>query len=83
MGKKIYHEITFLIWNVNEKNNLSLTVNPRSEINQSPVRQAHGPEVLEGKKSSLMSIRPRQIPVSSMNQQLTFSGIADRLSKCR
>ncbi len=59
------------------------TYEPRSEFNQSPVRQAHGPEVLEGKKSSLMSIRPRQIPVSSMNQQLTFSVVVDRQSKCR
>ncbi len=46
------------------------TYEPRSEFNQS-------------KKSSLMSIRPRQIPVSSMNQQLTFSVVVDRQSKCR
>ncbi len=32
MGKKIYHGITFLTWNVNEKNNLSLTVNPDPKL---------------------------------------------------
>jgi len=32
MGKKISHEITFLTWNVNENNNLSLTVNPDPKL---------------------------------------------------
>ncbi len=33
---------------------------PRSDNNQPPVRQAHGPEVLEGKKFPLMGIGSRQ-----------------------
>jgi len=55
---------------------------PRSEISQTPVRQAHGPEVLEGKKFSLLSIRAHQSPLRSVYQQHTFSIVANRRSKC-
>jgi len=42
-----------------------------------------GPEVLEGKKPSLMSIRPRRIPVSIVNRQLAISVLTNPGSTCR
>jgi len=53
-------------------------VSPDPKLISPRFDRSHGPEVLEGKKSSLMGIGSQQRRLDSVNQQLTFGIVGDR-----